>query len=106
LALERSGKSRRIREEAEPRETAMPVSTAIILHDLHEGTRPSALDARIGALRAAFAAYRRARETYRKQRATYRQTLRELRSYRPRELHDLRIDPADFEAIARRHAGW
>ena len=66
---------------------------------------PSALDVRLTALRDAWDTYRRTREVYRERREIYRRTLRELRSYRPNELHDLRIDPADFEAVARMQAG-
>ncbi len=67
---------------------------------------PTPIDARITALRDAIAAYRQSRETYRQQREVYLRTLRELRSYKPWEMHDLRIDPADFEAVARQQAGW
>ena len=57
------------------------------------------LGVRLAAIRTAF-------ETYRRKRSVYLRTLRELQSYRPRELNDLRIDPADFEAVARKAAGW
>ena len=80
--------------------------TDITSHDFGEIVVPTGLDSRIAALRDAFAAYRRTRAIYRQQRAVYLQTLRELRSYRPSELHDLPIDPADFEAVARKQAGW
>ncbi len=75
-------------------------------HDFTEVVIPTALNSRIAALRNAFASYRRTRAIYRQQRAIYFQTLRELQSYRPSEMHDLRIDPADFEAVARKQAGW
>ena len=55
---------------------------------------------------ARLAAWRSAYETYRAKRAIYLRTLRELRSYRPWEMHDLKIDPADFETVARKQAGW
>ncbi len=44
--------------------------------------------------------------TYRAQREVYLRTLRELRSYRPHELDDLRVHTGDFEALARKQAGW
>lgn len=67
---------------------------------------PTRLDVSIAAMRDAFATYRERREIYRRKRAVYLRTLRELQSYRPHELSDLRIDPADFQAIARKQAGW
>jgi hypothetical protein len=66
---------------------------------------PGALDIRLTALHDAWDTYRRTRESYRNKRAVYHRTLRELRSYRPNELHDLKIDPADFEIVARIQAG-
>jgi hypothetical protein len=80
--------------------------TDIASHSYSEAGLPTALDARLAALREAFATYRRSRETYRRRRAVYLQTLKELRSYRPHELHELRIDSADIEALARQQAGW
>jgi uncharacterized protein YjiS (DUF1127 family) len=58
-----------------------------------------------GGLRAGLAAFRTAFLNYRRKRAVYLRTLRELQSYQPHELQDLRIQPADFEELARRQAG-
>ncbi len=80
--------------------------TDIAFHNPPADAIPTVFDASLAALRNAFAAYRRTFETYRRQRAVYVQTLRELRSYRPWELADLPIHPADFEAVARKQAGW
>jgi hypothetical protein len=59
-----------------------------------------------GGLAARIAAWRRAHAAYREKRAIYLRTLRELQSYRPHELNDLRIHPADFERLAREQAGF
>lgn len=59
-----------------------------------------------GAIKAGLTGFREAFATYRRQRAIYLRTLRELQSYRPHELHDLRVQSADFEALARKQAGW
>lgn len=59
-----------------------------------------------GSLRAGLAAFSAAVRTYRGQRQVYLRTLRELQSYAPHELQDLRIQPSDFEALARNQAGW
>ena len=82
------------------------IMTDIATHHFSYLAAPTLIDARITALRDAIAAYRQSRETYRQQREVYLRTLRELRSYKPWEMHDLRIDPADFEAVARQQAGW
>jgi hypothetical protein len=58
----------------------------------------AAIRARLGAAWEAYSAHRR-------KRAIYLRTLRELQSYRPHELHDLRLQGADFEELARQHAG-
>jgi uncharacterized protein YjiS (DUF1127 family) len=58
------------------------------------------------ALRAKLAAARTEFQIYREKRAIYLRTLRELQSYRPHELHDLKIHPANFEEVARKQAGW
>ena len=60
----------------------------------------------MGALRAGFTGFGEAFKTYRRKRAIYVRTLRELQSYRPHELHDLKVQSADFEELARRQAGW
>jgi hypothetical protein len=36
----------------------------------------------------------------------YLRTLQELQAYRPHELHDLKVQSADFEHLARKQAGW
>lgn len=59
-----------------------------------------------GALRVRFSAATEAFKSYRRKREIYLRTLRELQSYRPHELHDLRIQSGDFEALARQQAGW
>lgn len=59
----------------------------------------------LGALLAGFAAFRDGFAAYRRKRAVYLRTLGELQSYRPHELHDLRVQPSDFEELARRQAG-
>ena len=59
----------------------------------------------LGAVRAGVAGFIDAFNTYRRRRAVYLRTLRELQSYRPHELHDLRVQPGDFEELARKHAG-
>ena len=59
-----------------------------------------------GALRARLSAATQAFKTWRRKREVYLRTLRELQSYRPHELHDLRIQTGDFEALARQQAGW
>ena len=43
---------------------------------------------------------------YRRKRMIYQRTLRELRSYQPHELNDLKIHASDFAALARQQAGW
>ena len=58
---------------------------------------PGFLTTGLADLRSRFASYRH-------QRAIYLRTLRELESYTQRELHDLRLDPADFETLARQNA--
>jgi hypothetical protein len=58
------------------------------------------------AIREALEGYRHAFMTYRRRRAIYLRTLRELQAYRPHELHDLRVQSADFEELARQQAGW
>jgi len=60
----------------------------------------------IEAVESAVGVYRDARAENRRRREVYKRTLRELESYRPHELHDLKIDPADFETLARQQAGW
>jgi uncharacterized protein YjiS (DUF1127 family) len=60
----------------------------------------------LAAIRAGLAGFAQGIRTYRKQRAIYLRTLRELESYRPHELHDLRVQSADFEELARKQAGW
>ena len=59
-----------------------------------------------GALLARFTAARTALQIYRGRRAIYMRTLRELQSYKPHELHDLKIHSGDFEELARKQAGW
>jgi hypothetical protein len=59
-----------------------------------------------GALKARLAASKEAYRTYRRKREIYLRTLRELQSYRPHELLDLRIQSGDFEELARKQAGW
>ena len=59
-----------------------------------------------GTLLARFAAARTALQIHRSRRAIYLRTLRELQSYRPHELHDLKIHSSDFEELARKQAGW
>ena len=56
-------------------------------------------------LRAGLAAFRTAFLTFRRKRAVYLRTVRELQSYQAHELQDLRIQPADFDELARRQAG-
>jgi hypothetical protein len=59
-----------------------------------------------GALRAKFAAAKDSFAEYRHKRAIYLRTLRELQSYRPHELADLRVQSGDVERLAREQAGW
>jgi hypothetical protein len=56
-------------------------------------------------LRDRLASAREAIRIYRQKREVYLRTLRELRSYRPHELRDLRIQADDIEALAREQAG-
>lgn len=58
----------------------------------------TALFERLSELPAVFYEYQRKREIYLR-------TMRELESYRPHELADLRIASSDIEAIARKQAG-
>ncbi len=58
------------------------------------------------AIREALEGCRHAFTTYRGKRAVYLRTLRELQAYRPHELHDLRVQSADFEELARKQAAW
>ena len=60
----------------------------------------------VGALRARLFVATQAFKTWRRKREVYLRTLRELQSYRPHELHDLRIQTGDFEVLARQQAGW
>ena len=60
----------------------------------------------LGRLRQRLANARQAFATYRRQREIYLRTLHELQSYRPHELHDLRIQTDDIERLAREQAGW
>ena len=59
----------------------------------------------LSALKARIAKLHNDYMTYRQKRAVYLRTLRELQSYRPHELHDLRVQTADFQELARRQAG-
>jgi len=60
----------------------------------------------LGALGARYAASKEAFKTWRRKREIYLRTMRELQSYRPHELLDLRIQSGDFEELARKQAGW
>ncbi len=64
----------------------------------HPVSAPSLLGSRLASVRAAFSTWRRKREVYLR-------TLRELQSYRPHELQDLRIQSGDIEELARQQAG-
>ena len=59
-----------------------------------------------GALTATIRGWLDTYQTHRRRRDVYLRTLRELQSYRPHELHDLRVQSADFEELARKQAGW
>ena len=59
----------------------------------------------LGAIGAKLAARKEAFITWRRKREIYLRTLRELQSYRPHELLDLRIQSGDFEELARKQAG-
>jgi ferric-dicitrate binding protein FerR (iron transport regulator) len=68
----------------------------------HGASRPALVRAALARLTAARTAF----QIYRHKRAIYLRTLRELRSYKPHELHDLKIHSGDFEELARKQAGW
>ena len=66
----------------------------------------AAVPSRSGAAKTGLAGLLNSFRIYRQRRAIYLRTLRELQSYRPHELHDLRVQSADFEELARKQAGW
>jgi hypothetical protein len=60
----------------------------------------------LGVLKTRLAGAKEHFATYRRKREIYLRTLSELRSYRPHELRDLRIQADDIEELARKQAGW
>lgn len=81
------------------------LSNALSLPRAGSPSSVSRLLSTLGALKARISGFQNDYASYRQRRAVYLRTLHELQSYRPRELHDLRVHPADFEELARRQAG-